>query len=178
MKQTALLLIDIQSSLIEDHPDHEQSLIHDIQTLLTKARETKMEVIFVRHDDGVGTTLTKGMTGWDIYEGLQPLPSEKIFDKFYNSAFKETGLQAYLKEKDIQTLIITGLQCEYCIDTTIRVAFELGYQLLVPKGCTSTFSNTYLSGEQLVSYYEQTLWNHRFATIVDVDHIVKEMAKK
>ena len=49
----------------------------------------------------------------------------------YNSAFKNTNLDAYLKSQGIQDLIIVGMQSEYCIDTSIKVAFELGYSCLL-----------------------------------------------
>ena len=61
------------------------------------------------------------------YSMLQPLQEgERIFEKCYNSAFKDTGLEEYLKEKKITDIILGGLQTEYCIDATCKSAFERG----------------------------------------------------
>lgn len=171
MKQTALLIIDVQAGLIKQHPYQEAILIEQLQQLLSKARKASMEVIFIRHDDGVGSDLAKGSEAWEIDAQLQPKEHERIFDKCYNSAFKETGLREYLDAQGVQQLIIAGMQCEYCIDTTIRVAFEYGYQIIVPKNGTSTFDQPCLSGKELLAYYEETIWKDRFADILSITDI-------
>ena len=41
---------------------------------------------------------------------------EKVFQKQYNSIFKETGLKDYLDKEDIGRLVLCGMQTEYCVD--------------------------------------------------------------
>ncbi|MFX4004076.1 isochorismatase family protein, partial [Streptococcus suis] len=69
---------------------------------------------------------------------VAPFASEKIFDKSFNSAFKEPGLHGYWQEKEIERLIILGMATNFCIDTTIKVAGELGYKVAVIQGGTTT----------------------------------------
>lgn len=57
--------------------------------MIVSARENDIEVIFVRHDDGVGNELTKDNEGFEIYEEFQPTEKELIFDKTVNSSFEE-----------------------------------------------------------------------------------------
>lgn len=69
------------------------------QDSLAQARQAGIEVIHVRHHD---QELVKGIADWEIHSTVAPLASEKVFDKTFNSAFKETGLHAYLQEKGIE----------------------------------------------------------------------------
>lgn len=72
-------------------------------------------MIYVCHNDD---ELLTGSHGWEIYGAISPEVGEKIFDKHYNSAFKETHLQTYLDSQAIEQLIIIGMVTNYCIDTT------------------------------------------------------------
>ena len=47
-----------------------------------------------------------GSRGWEIYGSIAPEIGEQVVDKRYNSAFKETHLQSYLTNHDIEHLII------------------------------------------------------------------------
>ena len=54
--------------------------------------------------------------------------------------------------------MIIGLQTNYCIDATIKSAFERGYKVIIPKGTNSTFDNKYMSGEVTFKYYNEEVW--------------------
>ncbi|MCB2563694.1 isochorismatase family protein, partial [Listeria monocytogenes] len=84
------------------------------------ARKNKIEIVYIRHDDGPNTELTEGTEGFDIYKKFQPTTHERIFDKPVNSAFKGTGLLEYLKEKGTTKIVVAGLQTDFCIDATVN----------------------------------------------------------
>ena len=87
-----LLIIDVQKGITNNRLYKYHTFVTNIKTLIEKARQNNIEVIFIRHDDGIGQELTKGNDGFEIYEEFKPINNEKIFDKTVNSAFKETGL--------------------------------------------------------------------------------------
>lgn len=161
----ALLIVDVQTNLILAQPYQKDELICKIQQLLKVCRSHSTDIIYVRHDDGKGSELEKGTLGWQIYSEIAPAADEQIIDKNYNSAFKNTSLQVYLQSRAITDLIIVGLQTEYCIDATIKVAFELGYSIHIPRQMTSTFDNDYLSAHDLINYFETKIWDKRYATV-------------
>ncbi|HEM2781152.1 TPA: isochorismatase family protein [Streptococcus suis] len=136
---------------------------------LVQARQAGLEVIHVRHHD---QELVKGTADWEIHSTVAPLASEKIFDKTFNSAFKETGLHVYLQEKEIEQLIIMGMATNFCIDTTIKVAFELGYQLAIIKAGTTTGFTGNLSPKDLIDQY-QMIWDGRFAQVDTLENILR-----
>ncbi|VDC43369.1 Streptothricin hydrolase [Streptococcus canis] len=82
-----------------------------------------------------------GSAGWEIDASAAPQESEKIFDKSYNSAFKKTGLADDLNDKVGDHLVIMEMLTNYCIDTTTRVAFELGYRVSVIEHGSITFDD-------------------------------------
>lgn len=178
MKHTAFLLIDVQTAMIENHPYEYPAFLEKAQTLLNFCRSHGIEVIYIRHDDGPGTDLEMESPGWQIYSVVAPLKGERIFDKRFNSAFHRTGLRDYLRKRKIDTLILAGLQTEYCIDTTCKVAFEYGYHVIIPKGSTTTFDTPTISGQQLCDFYENRVWNRRFAYIVPLEELLPLLEKE
>ncbi|WP_462409884.1 cysteine hydrolase family protein [Neobacillus sp. Marseille-QA0830] len=177
MSNCALLVVDVQTALIKEHPYNEEKVIGNIKRLISVARDSNKEVIYVRHDDGIGEELEYGTDGWQVYSEIAPNKNEKVFEKKYNSAFFKTGLKGYLETKKIDTIILTGLQTEYCIDATLKSAFDNGYNVIIPEQTNTTFDNEYLSGQKLYEFYNYKIWDNRFAKILSVDEVSKILLK-
>jgi nicotinamidase-related amidase len=177
MSNSVLLVVDVQTALIKEHPYNKKNVIENIKKLISIARDSNKEVLYVRHDDGKGEELEYGTDGWQIYNEVAPNKDEKIFEKKYNSAFFKTGLKEYLESKKIDTIILTGLQTEYCIDATLKSAFDNGYSVIIPEQTNTTFDNEYLSGEKLYEFYNYKIWNNRFAKVLSVDEVSKTLSR-
>jgi nicotinamidase-related amidase len=175
MNNVVLLVVDVQNALIKKHPYNEKKVIENIKKLILTARGTNREVIYVRHDDGMGTEFEKGTDGWQIYDDVEPNDNEYIVEKKYNSAFHKTGLREYLESNKIDTIILVGLQTEYCMDATIKSAFDYEYKIIVPEETNTTFDNEFLSGEKLYEFYNYKIWNKRFANVLSLEDVVKNL---
>lgn len=173
IQNTALLIVDVQTAVVKDQPYGIQELLQRINLLKAHFKKNSAEIIYVRHDDGVGSSLEKGTENWQIYKDIAPAAGEVVFDKMYNSAFRGNGLREYLEQKGIDTLVLTGLQTEYCIDATCKVAFEYGYRVIVPEGTTSTFDNQYMKAESINEYYAYHMWNNRYAKVVALEELLR-----
>lgn len=167
----ALIVIDIQEGLINLEPYARGQFIENTQKVIQHFRQHQDEVIFFRHSEGEGLLATE-TANWQIYHELQPYPEEKIVNKFYNSIFKETGLKEYLDSKGIDKLTFVGMQAEFCIDVSTKVAFEHGYQLELIGDAITTFDNDYLSAEQILSFYKEFIWDNRFAQVKNTEDIL------
>ncbi|MBQ9764980.1 MAG: cysteine hydrolase [Lachnospiraceae bacterium] len=168
-----LLVVDTQR-LITNNKLYQFELFEmRVKELINKARGNGVEVIYVRHDDGEGNELTKGKEGFEIYDGFRPVDGELIFDKNVNSAFRGTGVLEYLRSKEENTIIIVGLQTDYCIDATIKAGFEHGFRMIIPENTNSTFDNQYMSAEQTYKYYNEFIWNRRYAESVPFEKALK-----
>lgn len=167
--KTALLVIDVQQALIDDQPARKDEFMLNLTLLITAAHKNDTEVIYVRHDGGVEDTLAFGSAGWQLERSLTPLENERLFDKRFSSAFRQTGLREYLDAQEITQLVICGMQTEHCIDTSVKVAFEYGFDVIIPSGGTTTYSNPFLSGDKLINYYERMIWHKPLAQVVDME---------
>lgn len=171
MSYDALIIVDMQTALVEAEPFNRVNVIENMKVLLDSCRKKGIPVIYIQHDGGMGDELEHGTVGWTIYKEIAPLPDEKIFEKQYNSAFRKTGLHEYLQEEGIKKIILCGMQTEYCLDVTCKVAFEYEYEVTIPQSTTTTFDNAFASGKDLAEYYENKIWNNRYAQVVRIDEI-------
>ena len=176
MKDVALLVVDVQQMLIDYHPYRAQGLLNDLRLAIDRAHLNGVEVIYVRHHEDDPKGLALGSPGWQVHAAIVPEPGERVFDKRFSSAFKDTGLDEYLREKGITSLVIAGMQTEYCIDATIKSAFERGYKVFMPEGGSTTFDNKLATADRLIAYYEKAIWNNRFADVIPLDEALSKLA--
>ncbi|MDF2543880.1 MAG: isochorismatase hydrolase [Herbinix sp.] len=173
-----LLVVDTQQLITTEGLYQFDRFVENVSRILTAARDKQVEVIYVRHDDGQGSELTKGTVGFEIYDKFRPFAGERIFDKKFNSAFKSTGLMKYLNEKSVKDITIVGLQTDYCIDATIKCGFEHGFQMIVPAYTNSTYDNQFMTAEQSYHYYNDFMWNGRYAQCFSVEEAIQRMSTK
>lgn len=168
-----LLVVDTQKLITTDKVYNFKEFEKRIKSLISVARRNGIEVIYIRHDDGPNEALTKGTDGFEIYDGFAPESGEKIYDKTVNSPFKETDLLEYLMEKGEDTIMAVGLQTDYCMDATIKCGFEHGFHMIVPEYTNSTVDNEFMTAEQTYRYYNEFMWNRRYAKCVSLEEALK-----
>ncbi len=157
--RTALLVIDVQKGMfLPPTPAfQEQAVVRRIAGLQARARSGGLPIVHVQHDGGAGDVLAHGTPGWAIDPRVAPASGEAVLEKRFCSAFQETDLQARLAAAKIERLVIAGLQTEYCIDTTCRAAFALGYKVVLASDAHTTFDSPTLSAAQIIAHHNATL---------------------
>lgn len=161
MANTALLIIDVQVAMFSplEGPSvwNGEKVLHNIDLLLEKARETQMPVIFIQHTDPEDPEYADGAPTWHIHPEIEPLPGEPVIQKRYWDSFQDTLLQETLEEKGISRLIVVGMQTEYCVDTTVRSALAKDYEVVVVKDGHTTFDTPILKAELIVAHHNRVL---------------------
>ncbi len=170
-----LLVVDTQKLITNENLYKFNKFVSNVEKIIATARQSDIEIIYVRHDDGAENELTKGTEGFEIYEKFIASKEERIFDKKVNSAFKDTGLLEYLISKGEKDIIIVGLQTDYCIDATIKCGFEHGFHMIVPAYSNTTVNNKFMSAEQTYKYYNEFMWNGRYAECIPLEQALKMM---
>ncbi len=171
---TALVVIDVQKGMFafpHMQPFDGNGTIARINQLITKARKTEVSIIFVQHDGGAGHPLELGASGYDLHADLLLESEDLILVKQHCSAFQDTNLFTVLSEIGARHLIICGLQTEYCVDTTVRAAFEKGFTITLAGDAHSTYDSTTFTGEQIIAHHNQTL-SGSFAEVQPSDNII------
>ena len=173
-----LIVIDMQKALMDDELYNRDGLLKNVASIIAAARENGVEVIYVQHDAGPGTGFSVGDEAFEIADEVAPQAGEKVFVKTINSCFGNKDFTAYLEAAKDDTLMIVGLQTNFCIDATVKSAFERGYDVIVPEGAHSTFDNPYMTGETTCAYYFNEVWPGLFADCVSLDEALALIQKK
>jgi nicotinamidase-related amidase len=168
-----LIVIDVQKGITDERLYDFDGFIRNVTNIIDAARKNNVEVIYVQHDDGPGTGFSFGDKDFEIADQVAPKENEKIFIKTINSCFGNNDLANYLRESGEKDLMIVGLQTNFCIDASVKSAFERGYKVIVPRGTNSTFDNDYMDRETTYKYYNDMMWPERFASCISVDDAIK-----
>lgn len=175
MTDTALIVVDVQAGIVNERTYRKDAFIASVQTLLEAARKKGVPVVYIRHNDGPATRFAPGNADWEIAAEVAPLPGEPIVDKCHNSAFYRTDLQTRLEGLGAKTLVLAGMMCEYCLDATVKSAFERDYRLVIaPEANTTRVDNCGIPGGTLHDFYNNTIWNKRFATVVPLEEVCRD----
>jgi ureidoacrylate peracid hydrolase len=131
-------------------------LLTRVHRLLPLAREERLKVpITVR-----GT--------WDAQtiDEIKPTENDHVVIKRRDGAFQDTELRVWLQSEGINTLIFCGVDTSICVETSLREAFNSGYDVILVSDATA-------SG--IHRHYETTLERVRdyYGVVVDVERFYK-----
>lgn len=88
----------------------------------------------------MGRILVRGEPGHQIIPALAPAGDEPVIDKPGKGAFYQTDLEAILRARGIDTLLVCGVTTEVCVHTTVREANDRGLRCVVlGDACASYF---------------------------------------
>ena len=87
-------------------------------------------------------TFEYGTWGGEIRAEFAPQPGEIVAQEHWGSSgFANTDLDLQLKKHGIHKLIVIGLIAHTCVESTVRYAAELGYEVTVVKDATADYSD-------------------------------------
>jgi nicotinamidase-related amidase len=154
---TALLIIDIQQALCsgDDAAFGIESVIEKVNALSARARACGSPVILVQHEEDEGP-LQFGSEGWALAGGLLTAADDLRVRKKTPNSFHGTDLHRLLQERGVSRVVICGLQTEFCVDTTVRQALPLGYNVTLVADAHSTTDGA-LRAEQVIAHHNRTL---------------------
>ena len=134
---SVLLLVDVQRNMLEPpEPVPEAGPVGAaIQDLLDRARSAGTTVIHVRNNGDDDDPDAPGTPGWELVH--HAAPDEYVVDKDECDAFAGTGLSALVPES--ATVIVAGMQSEFCIRETSLAALRQGHPVVLVRGAHATY---------------------------------------
>lgn len=172
--RTALLVIDAQESFRhrpywngEDAP----RFLDRLQALIDGAEVRNIPIVQVFHVEDSGVfSIASGYVR--TMEGISIAP-DAVFHKRSHSALVGSGLDVWLVQHGIRSLIVSGIRTEQCCETTTRHSSDLGYDVHYVTEATLTFPMTDRRGQQWsadeIKARTELVLDGRFARIVTVE---------
>jgi nicotinamidase-related amidase len=154
---TALLVIDMQHGLCAgDGAAFDIARVTDnINALIGRARAANAPVLLVQHEEADGP-LRHGSAAWSLSAALAATDGDPRIRKTTANSFFGTDLHAALQARAIKHLVVCGLQTEFCVDTTVRQALPLGYDVTLAADGHSTTDDV-ISAAQAIAHHNRTL---------------------
>jgi nicotinamidase-related amidase len=152
MKSTkALIIIDMLEDFVYGSlkNDRAKRIIPNIAKFLIYARKNNWVVIYANDAHLPGDPEEKvwgphalaGTQGAQVIKELRPSKGDFVLGKRTYSSFYETGLDLLLREKGIDTVILTGQHTHICVRHTSADAFSRNYQIVIPEDCVESFND-------------------------------------
>jgi nicotinamidase-related amidase len=171
-QEQSLLIIDMQVCNLEGaQPAYgAHDLLRKVSNLADRARSAAALVVYVQHGGPKGAIDEPGTPGWEIHPRIAPKAGELVVQKRHPDAFQDTELQRELDALGVRELVVVGIQTEYCIDTTCRRAYSLGYEVILVEDGHSTWDTASLRAPQIIAHHNQVLdgW---FARLSKADEV-------
>jgi nicotinamidase-related amidase len=157
---TAVLVIDVQQALCAgaEVVFDAAGVIGRINAICAKAQAAGAPVVFIQHEEADGD-FKFGSDGWQLASSLETGPGDVRVRKTTPDSFHRTELQGLLQARGITHLVVCGLQTDFCVDTTVRRALALGYEVVLAADAHSTVDNWVLSATQIIAHHNTTLSN-------------------
>lgn len=199
-RHAALIVVDMQNDFCHSEGamakrgrdvSHSQNVVPNLINLLTQARRLNLPVIFVRtvindwsdsevalerrrsrmaSEKYIVPPVVEGTWGAEFYQ-IFPQPNDCIVTKHRFSAFVNTDLDLILRSKGIESLIMTGVVTNVCVESTARDGFMRDYYIVFLKDCTGAWN---------LQDHEATLRNidSYFGVVTTSDEVIATWAKK
>ncbi len=163
---TALLIIDVQNAILQGlgRPERQQQIdaalqatVDRLQSVQAKARIADAPVVIVQYDGGESHRLSRGSHGWQLRPEIRPIGGEAVVNKRSCDSFFETDLAERLAEKSVTHLVVGGCMTQYCVDTTVRRAVSMGYDVTLLADGHMTADAGSLGFEQIIEHHNSLL---------------------
>jgi nicotinamidase-related amidase len=172
MVDVAVLVIDMQSGNFASNPVHKANdLLAKTKSVIQKARASRVPIVYIQNNGGKGDPDEYGSDGWKIHPSIAPMRGDISVRKETPDAFHKTNLFEKLESIGVRNLVVVGLQTEYCVDTTCRRAFSLGFNATLVEDAHSTWDTLILSAEQIIKHHNSVL-NGLFVTLKEEKEIM------
>jgi ureidoacrylate peracid hydrolase len=163
-RYAALIVVDVQNDFVSpegsagkrgDDVGAAIAMIPNLTCLIDQARKVGLTIVYIRttHSEWTDTaswiyrtsqksglsTCREGTWGAEFYDGIAPLPSERVVIKHRYSAFINTDLNTVLKARGIQSILVCGVATNVCVETTARDGYMYDYYVTMIDDCSAAY---------------------------------------
>jgi len=138
----ALLVIDVQNEYFAGGALPITYPVGHLETILAvmDGARAKVPTVVIQHhfagDDK--PFFVRGTKGWELHDEVKARPHDALVEKTMPGSFTGTTLEAWLRERQIDTVAIAGYMTHMCCDTTAREAVHRGFNVEFLRDATGT----------------------------------------
>jgi len=140
----ALLVIDVQNEYFTGRVKitHPPGSLDNILKMMDCANANGVPIAVVRHTapQKDSPVFRKGTDAWELHPEIAARKYDMLFEKNLPGSFTGTGLESWLRDNGIETVVITGYMTQMCCDTTARQAFHMGFAVEFISDATGTLA--------------------------------------
>ena len=168
-----------------------QRIIPKIKELITFCRDKKIPIFYteaVREASGVDLLTrfhrllplsreerlkvpitVRGTWDAQTIDEIKPVDNDLIVIKRRDGAFQDTELRVWLQSEGINTLVFCGIDTSICVETSLREAFNIGYDVILVSDCTASGNKRHYETtlERVRDYYGLVLDTERFYKLIN-----------
>jgi nicotinamidase-related amidase len=179
--RTALIVIDVQQGFAEQDAAGRRrnnlQALDRIVELLAAFRAKRLPIIHIRHASTEPDSVFRPeRAGFQVIEVAREMPGEPVIVKNVNSAFIGTDLEARLRHAGYDTLVICGATTNHCVETSTRMAGNLGFDAWLVRDATWAYDRIGPDGDlhTAADIHAMTLSNlsGEFATVVTAGDVM------
>src|SRR5215470_9864870 len=182
--RTALIVVDVQRAFDEWEAAGKRRnnpyAVARIVDLLGAFRDARAPIFHIRHEGTrPDSSFRPGGSGFAVKDEARERSGEPVIVKHVNSAFIGTDLERRLRAADIKALVICGATTNHCVETTTRMAGNLGFDARLVRDATWTFDRVGPDGDahSAEAIHAMTLanLNGEFCRIVTAAEAIAEL---
>ena len=171
---------------------HYQKVIPTIGKLIKKCRNARIPIFYtqaVRESSGIDLLTrthkilpksrerirkrpicVRGTWDADIVDDIKPSDGDYIVIKRRDSAFQDTEIVVWLRSLRVDTLIFSGIDTSICVETSLRDAFNFGYDVVLISDATASNST---------KHYESTLENVKnyYGMVINFEELCQSLPR-
>jgi nicotinamidase-related amidase len=149
---TALIVIDVQRAFDEweaaGKRRNNPHAVARIADLLAAFRAHAAPIFHIRHEGTRPTSsFLPGGSGYAVRDEARERDGEPVIVKRVNSAFIGTDLETRLRAGGIRSVVICGATTNHCVETTTRMAGNLGFDTRLVRDASWTFDRVGPDGD-------------------------------
>ena len=197
--KSALIVIDVQNDFCHSEGAFAKlgtdmgpirEMMPRLRNLMDDAREAGCQVVIFRvarspHDDWPAKRrldellfgadaipiVDEGSWGAELCEGFEPKEGDILLTKNRYGGFTATNLDLILRNLNVDTIIMTGVATNVCVESTAREGFMLDYNVVLVEDCCATTTK---------EFHEGTVANIRrcFGRVAKADEVSGVWAEK
>jgi nicotinamidase-related amidase len=181
----ALIVIDVQRGFDDsrwgarNNPECERN----VGRLIAAWRAAGLPIVFVQHDSQTADSpLAPGHAGHAFKQEVAGEPDLTVRKSAHSAFHGSPDLHAWLSERGIGAIYVSGIQTNVCCETTARVGSDLGYDVSFVLDATHTFDARTPEGEVVtadeLARITATNLNGEFASVLTTDAAISALDRQ